>query len=341
MKKTIAFLLIVCALLICAAACGVPTAPEPAPADTPAPVTTPAPTPEPTPEPEPEPEVEYPPVVETARADIAIVGTEIYEFDGKFYFKVVFDYTNKTEGMLTLARRYSIGTDAFQNGERLDQKFSVNDGSEELKYPDIHIAPGVTARAATLYELLDTESEVIVKLTGGSPSQEVTLDPNNLLPQKPWPERNPSLNPPLESENFMGEEFTFEFKSGDNERAFHLKLLGHELFEHDGNKYIRVRYEFTAGAKNDSSMLIYGNLNSRVIQDGIMLGEPEWSNPELKLTDEDNAISSRVEPGTTIIFAQVYKLASNSPVLVNIGHEYWDFSYPIAPPYIGGVFNVK
>jgi hypothetical protein len=303
------------------------------PAATAAPTTAPTPTPEPT--------IEYPPVVEGYYADIAIVGTDIFEDGGESLFKVVYDYTNKTEGLLAFAGRRILDADAYQNGEQLASSTSATDGSEETRLPDGHIAPGVTARTAKCYVLLDTEAEVTIVIPPAEGDDvEIILDPKNLLPQQPRPERKPSLNPPLETENFLGEEHTFEYTSSGAECAFHIRLLGPEFFEEAGDKYIRIRYEIT-NSKREDSLRIAGYLRSNVMQDGISLGEPEWENRDLMKTDEDKAISTRLEPDESVIFALVYKLQSDTPVLVQMGDEYWSHNEKISPPYIGGLFPVK
>ena len=334
MKKLLAAILLLGLIFTLTACGGGTTSPTPTPTAT-------TQEPEATPEPEPEePTIEYPPISQHGYADIAIVGTEIVEYSDETCLKVVYDMTNTAPGPVNLLGNFSIHIKAYQNDKELTFWLVSADGSEETKNQDRHIAPGATGRVAICYfPLSDLESPVTIEIPKqGSPDKEyVTLDLNNLLPQLPWPERDASVNPPLETESFLGEETTFVQSNGE---SYRLKMLDHEFFEHDGDNYIRVRYEFE-NLNEENTMRISGRLDNYYFQDGIQLGYCEWKNEDLMLTEEDSNVTATVEAGDTLVFAHVFKLWSDSPVVARVGDLWWRNDEEISPPYIGALFTIE
>lgn len=290
------------------------------------------------------PEVEYPPSAKHIDAEIAIVGTEIIEYDGMSYIKVHYDVTNTANSPINLLGTYHIDEELFQNDEEenLVKKLRPIDGSPEMYNMGRNIAPGVTARVACAYELLDVESEVTVVIPGYAaedlPDTTIILDLQNLLPPLPWPERDPSLNPPLETDSFLGVEGTFS----DDNGSFSVKLLGHEFFEDGGEKYIRIHLEMQNIDFTDGIYPV--SLDNYTFQDGIDLGYPEWRNDDLIVTEEDEAIKTKIEQGQTLAFAQVFRLQSDSPVLVRIAYDYWSprgYGSVEISEYVGALIPVE
>ncbi|MDL2218241.1 DUF5067 domain-containing protein [Christensenellaceae bacterium OttesenSCG-928-M15] len=346
MKKLIVMVL-VATMVFVLAACGggtgnIPAPTLAAPADTPSEKPEPMATPTPTPD---APTVEYPPPAKHIDAEVAIVGTEIIEYEGVPLIKVHYDITNTANCPINLLGNYQIDEELFQNAEEdnLVKKLRPIDGSPEMHNMGRSIAPGVTARVACAYELLDVESEVTVVIPGYAaeniPETSIVLYPQNLLPPLPWPEREPRLNPPLETDSLLGEEGVFVEEDG----SFSVKLLGHEFFENGGDKYIRLHLQMQ---NIDFADAIYPRhrLDNYTFQDGIDLGHREWSNDDLIVTEEDEAIKTKIEPGQTLAFAQVFKLQSDSPVLVRIANDYWSprgYGSVEISEYVGALIPVE
>ena len=326
MKKLI-FAILVFALILTLASCGAPApaTPSESPGVPQEEHASPA-----------DPKLDYPPTVSLTVADVTVVGTEIIDKDKEPTLKVHYDITNKSTGILNLLGTYEIDDHAFQNGEKLTNFTGARDKSPEMQNIDRHIAPGVTARVAKAYKLKDMESEVTLIIPDGKskdvPDSAIKLDLKNLLPPLPWPEAG--VNPPLETEGYIGTEGMIE----GSPSAFYIKLLGHEFFENEGDKYIRLRYEFKN--EGEKELRAYG-LYNYTFQDGVQLGTNDWGNEDMKETDEEKAISTYAQTGEMVVFAHVFKLRSDSPILARMGGVWWKRDATEEPKFIGELIPVE
>lgn len=289
-----------------------------------------------------------PAVLSFARLTVSIAGAELSRNrDNEPVLRVFFDVTN-TSASDVIATFYARDTErtAYQNGEEIPSSISMIDDAREYLNYSRSIYPGVTIRVAEHYKLLDEQSEVTLVVAGRSGEQplEVTLDLADLSDIQPVPERVLIANPgDISGESgFSGTEAVFESSVLGNYR---IKMLRHDFFEHKGQAYIRVYFEFTVvdGLAEGKTAKPHMVTRYFLFQDGIQLGGLAHTVsdstfgmeklPEYAAYDADVGLDEPIE------YAVVYKLVSDSDVIVKAATYYSDPNK--GEPFIGGVFSVE
>ena len=346
MKKRLITVTTLAVLLLSLVACGKTESAPPEEASTPpetattAPTATPAatPTPEPTEEPKPAQNM----TASLATRDVTVAGVELTERNGVETIRVYYDVTNTSQKIIQPL--WSVSMAAYQNDEKLSPNISTLDGVEEYDNGGRRIFPGVTLRACENYELLDT-SLITLEIgdNSGDPVITIELDIADLPAVTPAPAVVPIPTPEdiTAWAGYQGLEHDFEPTSLGN--SLTLKLVKHEIVEHNGDNFLRLYFDCTLLAKKDDtnvSAFMYSRYY--IYQDGILIGsdttmdELGYKLPDVEDYDDH---SLNIEIGETSHYVVSRRLRSDSDVIfmaVNFGNN------PInGDAFIGAVIPVK
>ena len=305
MKTIIAFLLAL-AMMLSLTACG---GEEPAIKDkTPAAAPTDAPT---EPAPTEPPKTVYASGIwteDTGNCTIEFLGAELFtDDDGEQSLRIWFDFTNRTSETLSAWDFLAYDLDIQQGGEDLPQAFCPSDAEIPEEYnKKMNIRPGTTVRCVDQKKIAADGGNVTVLLEADTDvSWELDL---NDLPGAP--------KEPLEATVVSNPTWTNALPlEADYEENYHIRFVSAEVSKDgDGNRALRVTFEFTNNADEEKAMWRVTEFWG--YQDGIGAGlvYPSY----VDSTTTDNNFQDYLAPGETWMASAMFRLFTDSPLEVEI-----------------------
>ena len=272
--------------------------------------------------------------------DITVAGWELTEKDGDPALRVYYDITNQSSTVQSPLFDTFLSRDAFQNGEELKSNISDLDDVEEYDNYSRHIYPGVTIRTCENFMLLDTTSDVELSINYRDDELVVNLDLKNPQAPGPAPERVliPDPEDPETMSNYEGP--ASSWASDLFEEEIDLKYLGSEIFDEDGQKYIRMNFEMKLLAnKDDKETSPFMTTRYYVYQDGIQLGDGNGMNFRMPKIADMGSPTEQMNLGDTHTYGVIIPIISDSPIQVMA--TAWYLHPEEGDGFVGGLVKVQ
>ena len=249
--------------------------------------------------------------IELDACTINVLGVEkIKNYDDEPAIRVWFDVTNTSDE--TCYTNYNYEFTATQDGYELtetsaDYEMEVDAASTG----SLEIRPGVTIRTCEEYNFKEDGGAITIGFNNYYSEEEpriIEVDPKN-LPGAPKTE--------FEIEKVADPQWVKDLKAEGVYDAYDVKydvkISKCEFTEnYDGDKLIRVYYEFKNNADEEESFSM--NITHSAFQDGIEL---PISYAKEKVAEDDN-YSKEVAPGKSVTLSYCYELRTDSPVEIDL-----------------------
>lgn len=242
--------------------------------------------------------------------EITVLGAEaVTTRDDTAGIRIYYEFTNNAT--YTVKGVDDVPVTATQNGETLNSVFADEmidiDTTKEL-----FVRPGATIRCTTVRELLDDKAPVTFTVGdyAADADVEVEFDLAN-LPGAPAEEFAATpITEGLQVEG-LATEGTFDEK-------YAVKILGAEKIEKsNGDVCVLVHYSYTNNSDADKEF--FTAVATKVFQDGIQL---ESTAPADATSQTYKNRFEKVAPGATIEADLCFKLASDSPVEIEVSDKH-------------------
>ncbi len=244
----------------------------------------------------------------TGNCTIEFIGAEIFtDDDDAQSLRVWFDFTNNTSETLSAWDYLAYDLDIQQGGEDLPQAFCPSDAEIPEEYnKKMNIRPDTTVRCVDQKKITLDGGNVTVLLEADSDvSWELDLNDLPGAPKEPL-EANFVSNPtwtnvlPLEA---------------DYEENYHIRFDSAEVTKDgDGNRALRVNFEFTNNADEEKAM--WRVTEFWAYQDGIGAGLVYPSYADSTKTDDN--FQDYLATGETWMASAMFRLFTDSPLEVEI-----------------------
>lgn len=242
---------------------------------------------------------------EFANGTITVVGVELFkDSEDKPAFAVYYDFTNTSDSMTS--PWWEVEYEVSQEGYELYTTYSPYEA--ELPYEDnesLNVLPGYTNRCVEMFAYNDQGGVIDFAIIdyNGDARIDLQIDPANVSGRPddfvPTPVNEPTISADMTD--------TAEVNDG----AGTIRIDHVEWTEgYDGEKILRVYAEYTN--TSDVPDNCWANIYFYAFQDGVDLpyGYPTEIAPE-----EEN-LSTELQPGESIMVAEVFEIRSDSPVEV-------------------------
>ena len=236
---------------------------------------------------------------------ITVVGIELFtDSEDKPAFAVYYDYTNTSDSLTS--PWFEVEFEVTQEGYELNSTYTPWDA--ELPYEgnySLDMVPGCTNRCVEMFSYNDQGGLIDVTITDcySDATLQLQVDPANVSGRPAEFVLAPVTEPTISAS--MTDTATL------NEGTGTIRIDHYEWTEgYEGEKILRVYAEYTNTSEEPdncwANTIFYG------FQDGVDLpfGIPMENAPE-----EDN-LSTEIQPGESIMVAEVFEVRSDSPVEV-------------------------
>jgi len=239
---------------------------------------------------------------------IEFLGAELFsDDDDEQALRVWFDFTNNTTETLRAWDYLSFDMSVQQGGQSLPQAFCPTDAEIDEEFnKKMNIRPGTVIRCVDQKKVSLEGGNVTVILSADS-ELSWELDLNNLpgAPKEPLtltPVSNPGWTDSLPLEGVYEDDYYIRIASAEVSK------------DGNGNRALRVTYEFTNNAAEEKSM--WHVTEFWAYQDGIG-GDIVWPS-YADSTETDENFQDYLAPGETWMASNMFRLYTDSPLEVEI-----------------------
>ncbi len=243
--------------------------------------------------------------VEFKHGTLTVVGIELFtDTEDKPAFAIYYDFTNNTDSLVT--PWFEVEYEVTQEGYELSSTYTPWDAELPCEGNDsLDIAPGYTNRCVDMFNYNEQGGLIDVTIIDYNSDATLTLqiDPAN-VPGRPADFVYTPVSEPTISAG-MTDTADVNYSAGT------IRFDHYEWTEgYDGEKIIRVYGEYTNTSEEADNC--WANLNCYAFQDGVAL---DYGVPMENAPEEDN-LSTEIQPGESIMVAEVFEVRSDSPIEV-------------------------
>ena len=236
---------------------------------------------------------------------ITVVGIELFtDSEDKPAFAIYYDYTNTSDSLV--APWFEVDYEVTQEGYELSSTYTPWDAELPCEGNDsLDIAPGFTHRCVDMFNYNEQGGLIDVTIIDYNSDATLTLqiDPANVSGRP----ADFVYTPVTEATVSAGMSDTADV----NEGAGNVRIDHYEWTEgYDGEKILRVYAEYTN--TSDEADNCWSNIYFYAFQDGVAL---DYGVPMENAPEEDN-LSTEIQPGESIMVAEVFEVRSDSPIEV-------------------------